>query len=86
MVDFYLRNRAHLSPGAQAGGGFYPRPTVEPLARRLQPLFRGSAVQLVALDPRGGCFPPAISRNIVMGMFRACHLGYASTKEHEGRA
>lgn len=67
MVDFYLRNRAHLSPWEpRREESFY---TLAYWQTRLRDgyghYFEGSAVQLVALDPRGGgCSPPAISRTL----------------------
>lgn len=88
MVDFYLRNRAHLAPWEpRREESFY---TLAHWQTRLRDgyghYFEGSAVQLVALDPRGERVLATCNfTNIVMGMFKACHLGYAIDKEHEGQ-
>ena len=42
-------------------------------------------MQLVALDPREAGARHLHFTNIVMGMFKACHLGYTIDKEHEGQ-
>ena len=66
MVDFYLRNRATWPPGSPGGRELlHPGPLADRLRDGYGHFFEGSAVQLVALDPRGsGCSPPAISRTL----------------------
>lgn len=88
MLDFYLRNRTHLAPWEPARDeGFY---TLSHWHQRLRDgygqFFDGSAVQLVALDPKGERVLATCNfTHIVMGMFKACYLGYAVDKEHEGQ-
>ncbi|MGS3140264.1 GNAT family N-acetyltransferase [Aeromonas sanarellii] len=88
MLDFYLRNRAHLAPWEpRRDESFY---TLAHWQARLRDgygqFFDGSAVQLVALDPQGGRVLATCNfTQIMMGMFKACHLGYAIDQAHEGQ-
>jgi [ribosomal protein S5]-alanine N-acetyltransferase len=88
MLDFYLRNREHLRAWEPVRDeSFY---TLDHWRQRLRDgysqFFDGSAVQLVALDPRGERVLATCNfTHIVMGMFKACHLGYAVDKEYEGQ-
>lgn len=88
MLDFYLRNREHLRPWEPVRDeSFY---TLDHWRQRLRDgysqYFDGSAVQLVALDPEGERVIATCNfTHIMMGMFKACHLGYAIDKEHEGQ-
>ncbi|MGY3904543.1 GNAT family N-acetyltransferase [Aeromonas lusitana] len=88
MLDFYLRNREHLRPWEPVRDeSFY---TLDHWRQRLRDgysqFFDGSAVQLVALDESGECVLATCNfTHIMMGMFKACHLGYAIDKEYEGQ-
>lgn len=88
MLDFYLRNRAHLQAWEpRRDESFY---TLEHWHQRLRDgysqFFDGSAVQLVALDPKGERVLATCNfTHILMGMFKACHLGYAIDREQEGQ-
>ncbi|MGL5815618.1 MAG: GNAT family N-acetyltransferase [Aeromonas sp.] len=88
MLDFYLRNREHLRVWEPARDeSFY---TLDHWRQRLRDgysqFFDGSALQLVALDPKGERVLATCNfTHIMMGMFKACHLGYAIDKEHEGQ-
>ncbi|MEG0010037.1 MAG: GNAT family N-acetyltransferase [Aeromonas sp.] len=88
MLDFYLRNREHLRPWEPVRDeSFY---TLDHWRQRLRDgysqFFDGSAVQLVALDERGERVLATCNfTHIMMGMFKACHLGYAIDKEYEGQ-
>lgn len=88
MLDFYLRNRTHLQAWEPARDeSFY---TLDHWRLRLRDgysqFFDGSALQLVALDSKGERVLATCNfTHIVMGMFKACHLGYAVDKAHEGQ-
>ena len=88
MLDFYQRNRAHLMAWEpRRDEDFY---TLSHWHGRLRDgygqFFDGSAVQLVALDPQGERVLATCNfTHILMGMFKACHLGYAVDEEHQGQ-
>lgn len=88
MLDFYLRNRTHLAPWEpRREESFY---TLAHWQARLRDgygqFFDGSAVQLAALDLRGERVLATCNfTNIMMGMFKACHLGYAIDHVHQGQ-
>ena len=88
MLDFYRRNRTHLQPWEPwRDESFY---TLGHWQGRLRDgygqFFDGSAVQLVALDPKGERVLATCNfTHIMMGMFKACHLGYAIDQDHEGQ-
>ncbi|AHX59687.1 ribosomal-protein-alanine N-acetyltransferase [Aeromonas media WS] len=88
MLDFYQRNRVHLAPWEpRRDESFY---TLGHWQGRLRDgygqFFDGSAVPLVALDPKGErVLAPCHFTHIMMGMFKACHLGYAIDQAHEGQ-
>lgn len=88
MLDFYLRNRAHLMAWEpRRDESFYTRSHWHSRLRDgYSQFFDGSAIQLVALDPQGERVLATCNfTHIVMGMFKACHLGYAIDREHEGQ-
>lgn len=88
MLDFYLRNRDHLIPWEpRRDDSFY---TLNHWHDRLRDgysqFFDGSAVQLVALDLQGERVLATCNfTHIMMGMFKACHLGYAVDKALQGQ-
>ncbi|WP_017410625.1 ribosomal protein S5-alanine N-acetyltransferase [Aeromonas hydrophila] len=88
MLDFYLRNRAHLAPWEPSRDeSFY---TLSHWHGRLRDsygqFFNGSGVHLVALDPHGEQVIATCNfTNILMGAFKACHLGYAIDQAHQGQ-
>ena len=88
ILDFYRRNRTHLQPWEpRRDESFY---TLGHWQGRLRDgygqFFDGSAVQLVALDPKGERVLATCNfTHIMMGMFKACHLGYAIDQDHEGQ-
>ncbi len=88
MLDFYQRNRVHLAPWEpRRDESFY---TLGHWQGRLRDgygqFFDGSAVPLVALDPKGErVLATCHFTHIMMGMFKACHLGYAIDQAHEGQ-
>lgn len=88
MVDFYRRNRAHLTPWEPLRDDhFY---TLSYWHGRLQDsysqFFNGTGVHLVALDPVGTRVIATCNfSHIMMGVFKACHLGYAIDRQHEGQ-
>lgn len=88
MLDFYQRNRVHLAPWEpRRDESFY---TLGHWQGRLRDgygqFFDGSAVPLVALDPKGERVLATCNfTHIMMGMFKACHLGYAIDQAHEGQ-
>ena len=88
MVDFYLRNRAHLVPlGAQAGRASTPCAHWQTRLRDgCSHYFEAVPCNWWRSIPGGaGARHLQFHTNIVMGMFKACHLGYAIDKEHEGQ-
>ncbi|MFQ1966091.1 ribosomal protein S5-alanine N-acetyltransferase [Aeromonas veronii] len=88
MLDFYQRNRAHLAPWEPLRDEqFY---TLSYWHARLQDsysqFFNGTGVNLVALDPAGERVIATCNfSNILMGVFKACHLGYAIDQQHQGQ-
>ena len=88
MLDFYQRNRVHLAPWEpRRDESFY---TLGHWQGRLRDgygqFFDGSAVPLVALDPKGErVLATCHFTHIMMGMFKACHLGYAIDQAYEGQ-
>ena len=87
MLDFYLRNRAHLALGPSRDESFY---TLSHWHGRLRDsygqFFNGGGVHLVALDPHGEQVIATCNfTNILMGAFKACHLGYAIDQAHQGQ-
>lgn len=88
MLDFYQRNRVHLAPWEpRRDESFY---TLGHWQGRLRDgygqFFDGSTVPLVALDPKGErVLATCHFTHIMMGMFKACHLGYAIDQAHEGQ-
>ncbi|MBL0636559.1 ribosomal protein S5-alanine N-acetyltransferase [Aeromonas dhakensis] len=88
MLDFYLRNRAHLAPWEPSRDeSFY---TLSHWHGRLRDsygqFFNGSGVHLVALEPNGEQVIATCNfTNILMGAFKACHLGYAIDQVHQGQ-
>lgn len=87
ILDFYRRNRDHLTPWEPLRDDhFY---TLSYWHNRLQDsysqFFNGTGVNLVALDPAGERVIATCNfSNIMMGIFKACHLGYAIDRQHEG--
>lgn len=88
MLDFYRRNRAHLAPWEPLRDEhFY---TLSYWHARLQDsysqFFNGTGVSLVALDPTGEQVIATCNfSNILMGVFKACHLGYAIDQQQQGQ-
>jgi len=88
LLDFYQRNRTHLAPWEpQRDEAFY---TLSYWHGRLQDsysqFFNGSGINLVALDPSGERVIATCNfSNILMGVFKACHLGYAVDQQHQGQ-
>ncbi|MGL4249991.1 MAG: ribosomal protein S5-alanine N-acetyltransferase [Aeromonas sp.] len=88
ILDFYQRNRAHLSRWEPLRDeSFY---TLSCWYGRLQEsysqFFNGCDINLVALDPADEQVIATCNfSNILMGGFKACHLGYAIDQRHEGQ-
>lgn len=88
MLDFYRRNRAHLTPWEPLRDErFYTLPYWHArLQESYGQFFHGTGVNLAALDPAGERVIATCNfSNILMGIFKACHLGYAVDQQHQGQ-
>lgn len=88
LLDFYQRNRAHLSPweGERAAGFYTLEDTRARIERNLAAFQTGAAVPLVILEKEGEQVLGMCNfSNIVRGLFQACHLGYACDHAWQGK-
>ena len=88
MLDFYRRNRAHLAPWEPLRDEQFYTPSYwhARLQDSYSQFFNGTGVNLVALDPAGERVIATCNfTNILMGAFKACHLGYAIDQAHQGQ-
>ncbi|PJG59571.1 GNAT family N-acetyltransferase [Aeromonas cavernicola] len=88
ILDFYQRNRAHLTPWEPLRDAYFY--TLPYWHGRLQDsysqCFNGTGINLVALDPAGEqVIAICNASNIMMGIFKACHLGYAVDQHYQGQ-
>lgn len=88
ILDFYRRNRAHLTPWEPLRDErFYTLPYWHArLQESYGQFFNGTGVNLAALDLAGERVIATCNfSNILMGIFKACHLGYAVDQQHQGQ-